>query len=43
MDIACADKNVTLLRRTEQAAVFRGWLMMKVQRFGGLGSEWQRR
>jgi hypothetical protein len=43
MDVACADKNATLLRRTEQAAVFRGWLLMKVPRFGGLGSEWQSR
>ncbi|GAB4823109.1 hypothetical protein N2152v2_010155 [Parachlorella kessleri] len=43
MDVACADKNVALLRRTEAAAVFKGWLMLKVPRFGGLGSEWQRR
>lgn len=31
MDIACATRNVTLVRRLELAAPFHGWLLMKVQ------------
>ena len=43
MDLACSGKSVEVLRRMEAAAPFRGWLLMKCPRFGGLGSEWQRR
>lgn len=43
LDIACASRNPTLVRRLEHVAPFHGWLMMKVPRFGGLGSTWERR
>lgn len=43
MDIACANRNAALVRLLERAAPFHGWLMMKVPRFGGLGSTWERR
>ena len=29
MDIACATRNVPLLRRLEQCAPYVGWLLMK--------------
>lgn len=43
MDLACSTRNVDLLRQIETHAQWRGWLMQKVTRLGGLGTEWQRR
>jgi hypothetical protein len=43
MDLACLTKNVSVLRQIETNAPFKGWLLMKVLRFGGMGAEWQRR
>lgn len=43
MDIACAARNVPMVRRLEQVAPFAGWLLMKVPKFAGLGSTWERR
>lgn len=43
MDYACAKKNVTVLRRLEQGAPFKGWLYIKTATFAGLTREWKRR
>ena len=43
LDLACELQNVSLLRRLEAGSVWRGWLLQKVPRLGGLGTEWQRR
>ncbi len=43
VDFACSAKNAQLLRRLEAGSPYSGWLMLKVPRFGGLGSEWQPR
>lgn len=43
LDVACSLRNVDLLRRLESGAPWSGWLLMKVTRLGGLGTEWQRR
>lgn len=43
LDLSCQTKNLTLLRLLETHAPFSGWLVMKVPRLAGLGSEWARR
>jgi hypothetical protein len=43
MDLGCSTKAAELLRRMEAGALWRGWVLQKVPRLGGLSTEWQRR
>jgi hypothetical protein len=43
MDFACEAQGADLLRSLESRALWRGWLLQKVPRLAGLGSEWERR
>lgn len=43
LDFACEVQNADLIRRLETQSLWCGWLVQKVPRLGGLGSEWQRR
>jgi hypothetical protein len=43
MDLGCSTKAAELLRRMEVGALWRGWVLQKVPRLGGLSTEWQRR
>lgn len=43
IDLAINNRHVKLVRRLEQRAFFSGWLLMKVPKYMGLGSEWKSR
>ena len=43
IDLAINNRHVKLVRRLEQRSFFSGWLLMKVPKYMGLGSEWKSR
>ena len=43
IDLAINNRHVKLVRRLEQRSFFTGWLLMKVPKYMGLGSEWKSR
>jgi hypothetical protein len=43
IDVAINARNVYLTRKLEAAAQFQALLLMKVPKWGGLGTEWRQR